>query len=449
MPRKLPPVQHLLKENPSTTAEYRAWVMKVIEGWHEYMRRGTGSFPPRWCLKLCDCVERAGLHADRVGLHSLLGRRPSLIAHQPEQILRYLRLCQQTADAALSRTRAEGVTPVPHRSPAAGQAPPAPSAQRPATPNAPDRDPLPPLPVLDGRLYAIHYSQELQANSAAQTPPTSAIVVQQVLTGQQLTFAAFQIAEQRGIPPADFLAHLPALEKQLLANFFDFVARTPAAVWLHWAMRQPRFGFEVLAQRARIHGLTPAEIPVAQRFDLSSYLKRRFGDDYAPHPRFWSVLARNDLLGPDLLNEEAAAASWAQGEYARLIVSLSSKVDAVADLFDHVRRGTFKVAPSAPEKTTAPNAPPSDPKEESTTGDLPRWVFEHFRQKQYRLLCLLWGKQEVPIRDIHKTLYQSATGQEEALDKVKDRANRKLAEINKSYEIVTRRAEVYVLKTVT
>jgi len=212
---------------------------------------------------------------------------------------------------------------------------------------SPTADPLPSLPVLDSRLYAIHYSQELQANSAAQTPPVSAIIVQHVLTGQQQTFAAFQVAEQRGISPADFLVHLPELEKQVLGEFFDFVARTLTAVWLHWAMRQARFGFEVLAQRARLHGLVPGEIPPEQRFDLSTHLKRRFGEDYVPHPRFWNALELNGKLSPDLMNEAAAATAWARGEYARLIVSLSRKVDAIADLFDRARKGTFKTVPSA------------------------------------------------------------------------------------------------------
>src|SRR5262249_42373923 len=100
MPPKLPPVQVLLKESPSNLTENCSWLLKVIESWHEYMRRGSLDVPDNWRVKLCGCVERAGLQADRVGLHSLLGRRPSLIAHKPEAILRYLRLCQQTAAAA-------------------------------------------------------------------------------------------------------------------------------------------------------------------------------------------------------------------------------------------------------------------------------------------------------------------------------------------------------------
>jgi hypothetical protein len=78
-------------------------------------------------------------------------------------------------------------------------------------------------------------------------------------------------------------------------------------------------------------------------------------------------------------------------------------------------------------------------------GDLPAWVNEHFRQKQFVLLRLLWGKGEVPIREVHQAIYDCADGREESLDKVKDRTNRKLAEIGQPYEIISRRGEVFVL----
>src|SRR5262245_29254708 len=77
----------------------------------------------------------------------------------------------------------------------------------------PPADPLPPLPILNDSLYAIHYSQELQRNCPDRTPPVSAVVVQQVLTGQQRAFAAFRLAELNGCPRLGFLVCLELLEK--------------------------------------------------------------------------------------------------------------------------------------------------------------------------------------------------------------------------------------------
>src|SRR5262249_1310064 len=126
-------------------------------------------------------------------------------------------------------------------------------------------DGLPPLPPVDENLFAVHYSCELLANCPAQTPPVSAIVVEHVLTGHQAPFAAFLIAERTHIPSPEFLTRLPDLERELLRSFYGFVAAHPRAVWLHFGMKSVRFGFEVLAQRARILGLEPSDIPTDRR----------------------------------------------------------------------------------------------------------------------------------------------------------------------------------------
>src|SRR5205823_12735061 len=121
-----------------------------------------------------------------------------------------------------------------------------------------------------------------------------------------------------------------------------FVAVRPRALWLHWGMRGPLYGFEVLFPRARLHGLRPTEIPLQQRFDLAGYLKRRYGDDYVPHPRLWHALHANGLAGPGLLSEAQTAAAWTRAEYAAVLASLVRKVAGITDLYERVCRGTFQ-----------------------------------------------------------------------------------------------------------
>lgn len=216
------------------------------------------------------------------------------------------------------------------------------------------------LPELTANLLAVHYSQELQANSPAQTPPVSAVVVQNVLTGEQVAFAAFRVAERLGLGQGEWSSRFAELERQVLSDFYDFVARHPDAVWLHWAMRQPRFGFEVLAQRALLRGLSPVDIPPHRKFDLSSHLKRAYGEEFAPHPRLPNAMRRNGLGGPELLDEDAAKAAWARGEHARLLVSLSCKVDAIADLYERVRAGTFEAGAVEERRPASREALPRD-----------------------------------------------------------------------------------------
>src|ERR1051326_5113648 len=104
---------------------------------------------------------------------------------------------------------------------AESNAPEASLADPPAEPVGPAfSDLLPPLPAHGEYVHTIHYSQERIESSTVQTPPVSAVAVQHVLTQEQHTFAAFRIAEQRGIAPSQFLARLPELEKQLLKDFY-------------------------------------------------------------------------------------------------------------------------------------------------------------------------------------------------------------------------------------
>lgn len=223
-----------------------------------------------------------------------------------------------------------------------------------AEPAAPaECGPLPALPELTPDLVAVHYSQELDVNSAAQTPPVSAVVVEEVLAKSQRVFSAFTHAEQEGwAAPPDFHAHLAELERRLLRDFWAYVADHPNAIYLHWGMRAPHFGFEVLAQRARMHKLAVPDLPPERLFDLAAYLKRRYGDNYVGHPRLFKAMAANGHHSPDLLDKEQAAAAWAAGEHGRLIRSLGVKVDAIADMYDAVRTGRFVTCPE-------PEPPPS------------------------------------------------------------------------------------------
>src|SRR5262249_26946100 len=152
-------------------------------------------------------------------------------------------------------------------------------------------------------LYVIHYSQQRAEDCTAATPGVLAIVTQHVVTGHQQTFAALHLAEREGIPPAELPARQADLERRLLEEYVAFTAGLPRANWLHWGMRSACFGFEVLSQRARRHGLDPVEIPLARRFDLANYLKRAYGRDYAPHPRLWHASRRNGAAGLGLLSE--------------------------------------------------------------------------------------------------------------------------------------------------
>jgi hypothetical protein len=207
----------------------------------------------------------------------------------------------------------------------------------------PGEIPAPPIPEPHDDLYVIHYSQQRAEDCTAATPSVSAIIVQHVLSGEQTTFAALHVAERLGIPPAELPETSQTLEREALEEFFGFLSHLPRADWIHWGMRLHSFGFGVLFQRARLHGVDSVGLPPGLRFDLANHLKRVYGRDFAPHPRLWHASHRNGAVGSAMLTEEAASAAWKAGHHSVLLRSLSAKVHAIARLYELVRGGRFQI----------------------------------------------------------------------------------------------------------
>jgi hypothetical protein len=130
---------------------------------------------------------------------------------------------------------------------------------------------------------------------------------------------------------------------------------------------------------------------------------------------------------------------------AELVAALTAPLDPRTD---NGQTPTGRQPAAEKERTTTAEVPAEREDEHPVAAALPGWVAENFQRKQYDLLKLLWGQGEVPIEDVHKSLYKSRFGKEVALDKVKDRANKKPIQINQPYEITTRRGKIYVLRPI-
>jgi hypothetical protein len=203
---------------------------------------------------------------------------------------------------------------------------------------------LPAIPDLDERLFAVHYSCELLHDCPDRTPCVSALAVRHVLSGYEVSFAAIKAAERRRLPAGAVSTRGDELEAELLAGFYAFVRRHPAAAWLNWTMGSGRIGFSTLAHRYEVHhGHLPPLVEGGGQFDLHAYLKRSVGPDFAPHPRFPATLALNGLAA-GLLDEAAAAAAWRAGHHARLLDSLTAKVRGLTGLFERLWRGDLVTA---------------------------------------------------------------------------------------------------------
>ncbi len=134
-------------------------------------------------------------------------------------------------------------------------------------------------------------------------------------------------------------------ERELLDSFAAFVANQRGRTWLHWTMRDAKFGFEAIARRHRFLGGVPGEIPAANRLDLAQVFLDIHGDGYVPHPRLPSLLRANGLDSADILSVDASAAAWRAGNTEALLANTLRRVRSLRELFALEVGGELKTAP--------------------------------------------------------------------------------------------------------
>ncbi len=118
----------------------------------------------------------------------------------------------------------------------------------------------------------------------------------------------------------------------MLKGFFDFVHTHSNFVWLHWNMRNIKYGFQALAHRYTILGGTPHSVDDSKKFDLARELFEIYGDTYIGHPRLEKLVEKNNITARDFLSGELEAAAFENGEYVKLHQSTLRKVDVLSHI---------------------------------------------------------------------------------------------------------------------
>lgn len=208
------------------------------------------------------------------------------------------------------------------------------------------------------RTYSIHYAlQRLQRGRDAEAPPVAAIAVRQLATGNTTVFSIKAEADAAGI---DLSAHpsssqLAAIEYSLLFKFNDFLSRHRDHYFLHWYMRDERFGFLALEERHRkslsdlnaaLYGTrsaataapygfaqTPGPFPIhlvdANRIDLAMALRHLYG--FGP-ARLRDLADANRLSHAEMIEGINEPEMFERGNYGRLEWSSASKARLIAEL---------------------------------------------------------------------------------------------------------------------
>lgn len=237
--------------------------------------------------------------------------------------------------------------------------------------------------------YVIHYSCESFYASDGQSPlakstRVTSISVRNLKSGQTKTWSIHKSAElnkkldelsemiqtdaalaaqgkdseaQRAILTTRINKILDPLELDMLQGYFSFLHNRSESTYVHWNMRDDKYGFSALEHRFRVLGGNPVILQDNRKFDLCRELVTLFGDRYAPHTspkgrkgRLMSVIELNKITDTDALHGAEEAAAFINGEFIKLQQSTLRKVDVLSNIFDRTHDKSLKTEASFTDK---------------------------------------------------------------------------------------------------
>lgn len=182
-------------------------------------------------------------------------------------------------------------------------------------------------------VLAIHYASASLFKARDSPVAVSCIVVTDLQDGST---RAFSMANFNGNDADE-------RERELLTNFFEFIAGRQDAKFIHWNMDKADYGFEALANRYRwLTGSVAPYRPSSDRlFDLDQFLTEIYGEGYVTHPKLPSLVALNRVNQRYWLSGKDEAARAEEGDFGAIQRSTSEKSRAIGELFRFFIAGTI------------------------------------------------------------------------------------------------------------
>lgn len=190
-------------------------------------------------------------------------------------------------------------------------------------------------------LLIIHYSCEsFDGLEDGRTPRITSIAVRYFNTGQTQTFSIQKVAEKKRLL-TEIDAHYDKLEKLMLTEFYNFVKTHLNYNWVHWNMRDSKYGFHAIDHRYSVLGGKPTSIPDSQKFDLARKLFDIYVN-YAEHPMLENLIDLNKITKKDFLTGLEEAKAFEEQKYVELHRSTLRKVDIFHAILERVVNNSLK-----------------------------------------------------------------------------------------------------------
>jgi hypothetical protein len=131
--------------------------------------------------------------------------------------------------------------------------------------------------------YIVHYACQSFFQSQQGPPRVASIAVRNLSSGAT---DSFSIHRETELWKKERQPTFDELERSMLEKFFHFIAEHKGMTFLHWNMRDHKYGFAALEHRYEVLGGSPYVLPDHHKHDLSISLMNIYGSDYLPRPHF-------------------------------------------------------------------------------------------------------------------------------------------------------------------
>ena len=189
----------------------------------------------------------------------------------------------------------------------------------------------------------VHYACQSFSHTQQQgSPRIAAIAIRNLDSGQTTSFSIHQELELRRLSTWETPARLDELEAAMLARYFDFVRENKGMRFIHWNMRDLKFGFAALEHRFAVLGGQPAALHDHQLHDLAILAAEVHGSGYLPRPHLRHLAKRNALPLRGFIDGKDEPAVFNRGEYSAVHQSTLCKVAIIADVASRIDSRTLR-----------------------------------------------------------------------------------------------------------
>ncbi|MDD2940987.1 MAG: hypothetical protein PHW49_09710 [Acinetobacter harbinensis] len=130
----------------------------------------------------------------------------------------------------------------------------------------------------------------------------------------------------------------------MLKEFFEYLTINKGSYYIHWNMRDIKYGFQAIEHRFKVLGGKPYFVDDDRKIDLARLLITLYGVRYTSHGdhgRLHSICELNKIKGKDMLNGKEEAIAFNTMDFIKLHQSTLRKVDIMSNLLERVQDGTL------------------------------------------------------------------------------------------------------------